>query len=139
MHEWALAEAVIRSVVDVSRKENLKSVSEVIVRLGELQQIDGEAFRLALDSAYGPYREILGKARFAIETEKAVFTCRSCAHEWDFETVKSKLPEDEAEFVHFVPEMAHAYMRCGKCGSPDFILSKGRGVWLGRVTGETEA
>ena len=139
MHEWALAEAVIRSAVDVSRKEKLKSISEVVIRMGELQQIDGDAFRQACDSTCEPYREVLGKARFTIETEPAVFACRSCGHEWDFAAVKKDLPEDEAEFVHFVPEMAHAYMRCGKCGSPDFALRQGRGVWLARVIGETAA
>ncbi|MFA6318871.1 MAG: hydrogenase nickel incorporation protein HypA [Elusimicrobiota bacterium] len=139
MHEWALAEAAVRSAVGESRKDKLKRISEVVIRIGELQQLDGEAFRFALESAWGAHREDLGEARFVIEMEKAAFTCRSCGHEWAFDAVKRDLPEDEAEFVHFMPEMAHAYMRCGKCGSPDFSLTKGRGVWLDRVTGEIGA
>jgi hydrogenase nickel incorporation protein HypA/HybF len=136
MHEWALAEAAVCSAVETSGKEHLKRVTEVVIRIGELQQIDGEAFRLALESAWDAHRGTLGTPRFSVETEKAVFACRACGHEWDFDAVKKTLPEDEAEFVHFVPEMAHAYMRCGRCASPDFTLREGRGVWLDRVTGE---
>ena len=47
MHEWALAESVVETVLKVSRKENLNRVSEIKVKLGVLQQIEKDIFRSA--------------------------------------------------------------------------------------------
>lgn len=46
-----------------------------------------------------------------------------------------KLDKDKAEAVHFVPEVAHTYIKCQKCGSPDFKIASGRGVWLDSIEG----
>ncbi len=48
---------------------------------------------------------------------------------------RKELGENEQEAIHFVPEAAHAFIRCPACGSPDFEISKGRGVWVERITG----
>jgi hydrogenase nickel incorporation protein HypA/HybF len=34
--------------------------------------------------------------------------------------------------------MAHVYLKCAKCGSPDFEVIKGRGVWLSTIKGERD-
>ena len=138
MHEWALAEAVLRSAKEVARDEGLTRVDELVVRMGELQQIDLEAFDFAVKQVLGSKDPVLGTAKVRIEREGAAFRCRPCGHEWTFAEAKARMPADEAEFVHFVPEMAHTYLRCAKCSSPDFEIVKGRGVWLDRVTGERD-
>ena len=131
MHEWALAEAVISTAFRIMEQENLKSLSEIRIKIGELQQIDLEAFRFAL-------REIAEqkslKAEFRLEIEKAEFKCRVCGHVWRFD--KEALDEDEREAVHVIPEVAHAFIKCPRCGSPDFEIVKGRGVWIESVRGE---
>jgi hydrogenase nickel incorporation protein HypA/HybF len=43
--------------------------------------------------------------------------------------------EDTAEAIHFVPEVAHTYIKCPSCGSPDFEIVEGRGVWLENIKG----
>ena len=48
---------------------------------------------------------------------------------------KQKGGANEREAIHFVPESAHAFLRCPACKSPDFEISKGRGVWVERITG----
>ena len=40
MHEWALAEAILASAKEIAEKENLKEVTEVTIRVGELQQVE---------------------------------------------------------------------------------------------------
>ena len=50
MHEWALAESVIHTVEQETEKNHLKKITKVIVNVGELQQIDMEIFRFALDT-----------------------------------------------------------------------------------------
>ena len=49
MHEWALAEAVIATVIEYSRKEGLEEVTKIKIKIGELQQIETEIFEFALN------------------------------------------------------------------------------------------
>jgi hydrogenase nickel incorporation protein HypA/HybF len=130
MHEWALAEAVLAAAVEVVEREGLKRVSEVRVRVGELQQIDCEILEFAFSQLKKGSFE---NARFVIETDSAEFKCRACGYGWVFG--KDEVDKDSAEAIHFVPEVAHVYIKCPKCGSPDFEVVKGRGVWLGTIKG----
>ena len=91
MHEWALAEAVISSVVKFS-KENKFEIKEIKVSLGELQQIDMEVFNFALKEmmkSMGLDFEIIFKK------EKALLKCMSCKEEWTFNS--ENLKEEEKE------------------------------------------
>jgi hydrogenase nickel incorporation protein HypA/HybF len=130
MHEWALAEAVIASALETARKQALKSITEVTIRVGELQQIDHDILEFALSQLRTAKFK---KTKFLIETERAQFQCRSCGYSWDF--TKEGLKPDTAEAIHFLPEIAHTYIKCPKCGSPDFEVVHGRGVWLQRIRG----
>ena len=40
MHEWALAEAILTSARQIADKEGLKEVTEVTIKVGELQQVE---------------------------------------------------------------------------------------------------
>jgi len=48
---------------------------------------------------------------------------------------KKELNEDASEAIHFIPEIAHTYIKCPKCRSPDFEVLQGRGVWLESIKG----
>jgi len=130
MHEWALAEAVISTALEVSKEKNIKEITELRIKMGELQQIDLEIFEFAL-SELTKNHDILKKTKIKIKTEKAIFRCNVCGHEWSF--AKDRLTSEESESIHFVPEIVHTYMRCPKCSSPDFEIIKGRGVWLDSI------
>jgi hydrogenase nickel incorporation protein HypA/HybF len=130
MHEWALAEAVISTVSQISEKEGLKEVIEVEIKVGELQQIELNILEFALSQLK---TSKLKNVKFHIKTIKAELTCRVCGHKWIFR--KEKMNEEIAEAIHFVPEIAHTYVKCPKCGSPDFEILKGRGIWLESVRG----
>ncbi|MEM3616583.1 MAG: hydrogenase nickel incorporation protein HypA [Candidatus Bathyarchaeia archaeon] len=130
MHEWALAEAIISSVSQVVEKEGLKEVREVKIKVGELQQVEVDILEFALSELK---MDKLRNAKFSIETVKAELQCKVCGHKWSFN--KNKLDEESAEAIHFVPETAHAYIKCPRCGSPDFEILQGRGVWLESVRG----
>lgn len=130
MHEWALAEAIISAVSQAAEREGLREVSEVHLKVGELQQVDREILDFAL-------RELrsgkLANTKFVIRVSKAAFKCRVCGHRWLFRDIRAS--SDIMEAIHFIPEVAHAYIRCPKCGSPDFDLSGGRGVWISSIRG----
>jgi hydrogenase nickel incorporation protein HypA/HybF len=130
MHEWALAEAVITAAQQIAEKEKLKEVKEVTIKVGELQQVEEDILRFAL-SQLKPAS--FKNAKFHIAKAKTTLKCRVCGHTWLF--IKNKLDEDTAEAIHFVPEVAHVYIKCPKCGSPDFEISEGRGVWLENIKG----
>ena len=135
MHEWSLAEAVISSALKVAKKEKLTEITQIKIKMGELQQIDIEVFRFALKEIIQPQSPILRKAKIELETEKAILKCRVCGHKWAFADAMKKLSGEESESIHFVPEVAHVYIRCPKCESPDFEVVKGRGVWIGSIEG----
>jgi hydrogenase nickel incorporation protein HypA/HybF len=130
MHEWALAEAIIAAASQVAEKEGVKEVTEVKIKVGELQQIEIDILEFALSQLKTAKLE---KARFSIKTEKAKLKCRVCENQWFFS--EQKLDEKAVEAIHFVPEIAHTYIKCPKCGSPDFEITEGRGVWLESVRG----
>jgi hydrogenase nickel incorporation protein HypA/HybF len=130
MHEWALAEAVISAASGAAEKEGFREVTEVRIRVGELQQIEPDVLMFALQQIK---KAKLENAEFKIEEARARMKCRTCGHAWIFN--KKKLDESVVEAIHFVPEVAHAYVKCPKCGSPDFEVVEGRGVWLLSVKG----
>ncbi|MCK4424040.1 hydrogenase nickel incorporation protein HypA [Candidatus Bathyarchaeota archaeon] len=130
MHEWALAEAVISTVSQIAEKEGLKEVSEVEIKVGELQQIELDILEFALSQLKTLEFK---KVKFNIETVRAELKCRVCGHQWIFS--KERLNKDVAEAIHFVPEIAHTYVKCSKCGSPDFEILQGRGIWLESIKG----
>ena len=130
MHEWALAEAILASALQIAEKEKLKEVTEVTVRIGELQQVEPSILRFALRELKS---EIFRNAKFHILRAKTTLKCRVCGTSWQFDL--KKLDKATAEAIHFVPEVAHTYIKCPKCGSPDFEIAKGRGVWLENIKG----
>jgi len=121
MHEWALAEAVVNTLKNEGAKE-----AKIIV--GELQQIDLETFEFALKENLN----LQGlKTKIKVEREKALLKCKVCGHEWPF--LETNLNGEEKESIHFIPETAHVFIRCPKCGSSDFEVVKGRGVWIDSI------
>ena len=130
MHEWALAEAILASAKEIAEKEKLKEIKEVTIKVGELQQVEPDILRFALSQMK---TEIFKNAKFRILKAKTTLKCRVCGTTWQFNL--KKLDKNTAEAIHFVPEVAHTYVKCPKCGSPDFEIVNGRGVWLENVKG----
>jgi len=131
LHEWALAEAVIRTALDVLSREKGKKLIELNLVIGRLQTIDLDAFMFALKelSQSTPAEN----AKVNIEFEEPVFKCLSCGYEWSIKDLAEVLNEDEIEAIHFIPELSHAFITCPKCGSPDFEIIRGRGVYIKSV------
>jgi hydrogenase nickel incorporation protein HypA/HybF len=136
MHEWALAESIITAAVEAAEKEKLKKITEIVIQIGELQQIERDVFEFALNEIMKVQGMKLKNTKISIEIEKSILKCKNCEHEWSFSDMKKKLSEDESEAIHFVPEVAFVHTRCPKCGSPDFEIAVGRGVSINSIKGE---
>jgi hydrogenase nickel incorporation protein HypA/HybF len=130
MHEWALAEAILATATQIAQKEQLKEVTEVTIRIGELQDVEKEILRFALGEIKS---DLFKNTKFRILKAKTQLKCRACSTTWQFK--KEKLDRATAEAIHFVPEAAHTFIKCPKCGSPDFEIVSGRGVWLDNIKG----
>ncbi len=127
MHEWALAEAVVETV---RREAKGARVHRVDLRVGELQQIDREIFAFAVrELAVGASMD---PGAFVVAPDPARLECRRCGRAWGFEDVGG-LPQEHREAIHFLPESAHGYTKCPDCGSVDFDITAGRGVWVAEI------
>jgi hydrogenase nickel incorporation protein HypA/HybF len=130
MHEWALAEAVIATASQIATKEKLKKITEITIKIGELQQIEPDILKFALQQLKPANFK---NTKFHITHAKTTLQCRNCGNTWLF--TKQKLDKNTAEAIHFIPEVAHTYIKCPKCGSPDFEITEGRGIWLKNIKG----
>jgi hydrogenase nickel incorporation protein HypA/HybF len=136
MHEWALAESILATAVNAADKEKIKKIKEIVISLGELQQIEQDIFEFALGELIKDQGEKLKDVKFKIKSEKSNFVCNNCKNHWSFDDLKKGINEDESEAIHFIPEVALVHSRCPKCGSPDFEITKGRGVSILSIKGE---
>jgi hydrogenase nickel incorporation protein HypA/HybF len=131
MHEWALAEAVIEATSSALAGRDPACLRVVSVSVGELQAIDQEIFSFALSTLREerPFHA----AEYRLQTEPARFRCGSCSAEWSLQETKN-LGEETQEAIHFLPEAAHAFIRCPRCSSPDYHVQAGRGVYIVSLT-----
>jgi hydrogenase nickel incorporation protein HypA/HybF len=131
MHEWALADSVIEATSSALGGRPPSSLRSVTVVIGELQAIDREIFDFALKTLLKdrPFAE----SEFRLVTEAAAFRCTACAAEWGLADARG-LSAEAQEAVHFLPEVGHAFIRCPTCGSPDYRVQKGRGVYIESIS-----
>ncbi len=136
MHEFALAQAVIDAALQTAERAGIRRIVRITVRIGELQQIERDCFAFALKEVMPGTEPRLRDVAIAIETEAARFRCRPC--EQAFVLADGRLPEgaDEMDAIHFIPELAHAFIRCPRCNSADFEVLAGRGVTLQSLEGD---
>jgi hydrogenase nickel incorporation protein HypA/HybF len=130
MHEWALAEAVLASARQIAVQNHLRIVTEITLRVGGLQQVEPPILRFALSQMK---EDIFKNTKFHILRAKSSLRCRVCGNIWEFS--RKKLDQATSEAIHFIPEAVHSYVKCPKCGSPDFEIASGRGVWLEDIKG----
>jgi hydrogenase nickel incorporation protein HypA/HybF len=128
MHEWALAEGVVNTALEIAQNKNLRKVKTILLKVGEIQQIDLEIFDFALKELSKD--TILENAEIKYENFPAYLSCYVCGYKWSFYETFNKLNEEEKEAIHFVPETIHVYIKCPKCGSHDFEITEGRGVFI---------
>lgn len=137
MHEFALADAVVATTLRAAEENGIATIERVEVRIGELQRISRETFEFALREVMPAEHPALGSAKLDLVVEPAKFRCRPCGRDFTLDDTGGPKDKDEAEAIHFVPELAHAYLACPDCSSPDFEVLEGRGVSIGAIEGES--
>lgn len=128
MHEWALADAIVDSSLRLAKEKSLKKVNEIFIRIGEVNNIDLDAFNFALSEIMKG--TILENSKITFDVIEATLKCNNCGYIFNYKNEFDKLSPDEKESIHFIPETVHIYIRCPNCKSIDFDFIEGRGIFL---------
>jgi len=137
MHEWSLAEAVVKAVFDLIEQRGASRVSELEVVYGELMSLDSELMAEAIRelSAGSP----LEGAEIRIIEEPARIRCRSCGSEFSLSEIEIGGPKifeeghGQEHLLHFLPDLAPALLRCPGCGSSDLEVDSGGSLRISKV------
>lgn len=139
MHEWTIAEGIVSTVLKYAENHEAKKIVKVNLKVGELSQLDVEILKDAIKML--SQGTIMEEAEIVFKIEKASFKCLNCNYTWDFDSVRKKLLEmfcgenvEECDNpVHYVPDLINAFIKCPKCGSPDFEIASGKGVQVASI------
>ena len=134
MHELALADSVVKAALHAADEAGLSHIGRIVVKVGELQQIEKDLFEFSLTSVIPANEPRLADTVFDVAEEPVRFQCRSCDEDYGKDEA-SLTGEESGEAVHFIPELSHAFARCPSCNSPDFDIIQGRGITLERIEG----
>jgi len=125
MHELSLSKATYKSILKIVQNKNkdLNEIKEIILGIGEIQNIDIEIFLQSLEN-------YLPNIKINYEIIKAKIKCNKCFNEWFYSDSLNSLDEDQKESIHFIPETIYLFIRCNKCNSNDFEIIDGRGIFI---------
>ena len=137
MHEFALADAVITTALREAEKAGIERIQRIEVHVGELQRIRTDTFEFALREVLPKREPRLKETEIVVEVDLAEFRCRPCGATFGLGEAGGPQGKDESEAIHFIPELAHAFLECPNCNSPDFELLQGRGVSIASIEGES--
>lgn len=94
-----------------------------MILIGQIQQIDQEIFKEAID------REINSLSiKVSYKEIPAKFQCNICNNIFYYDELN--LEDDQKENIHFIPEAIYIFVKCPKCGTNDFKILQGRGVFV---------
>jgi hydrogenase nickel insertion protein HypA len=118
MHEWILAEGILRSVIQAASG---RRVGKLVLRIGEFRQINPAVLiPLLRDLSRGTVAEGM---EIEVETARGRIECLDCGGEFSFDQLP--LTASQRECVHFFPSTLRAF-GCPRCGSPRLRVSGGR-------------
>ena len=103
MHEWALAESIVMATVEEARKEKLKTITQVTVYIGELQQIEKEIFLFALNELSKSQKPPIKKDAFVLKTDKSTLTCKNCGETLEIQRHEKETQQNRSRIDPFHP------------------------------------
>lgn len=122
LHELAVVEALLTSILSLASERRVKSFKKIIVSIGELQRFDRELLKSMLidflDRMNIHFEEVI------VNEEPALFQCNRCGFKWDLGGIE--LSDYVKEAIHFLPEAVYSFIKCPSCGSRDYDIKSGR-------------
>ena len=142
MHEFSVAQSIVDTVLVEAEKNKAKRVTEIVVEIGELMQLDLKALKYSLRILLQV--PMLKDAKLRTQLTRASFSCKKCGDRWRMQEARRQLtkvsdgllvrePDSEELPLHFLPHLYSAFIRCPRCGSSDLELTKGKEIQLARI------
>jgi hydrogenase nickel incorporation protein HypA/HybF len=124
MHEWSVADAIIRTVINWADENHIKEVTKIKVGIPSFSFLDLDILKEAFDTMKKD--SVLDKAELEVEFKEPKFKCRNCGFTFTSSDVKDQLDSVRSEFgeeypLHLMPALAPSFLKCPKCGSHDII------------------
>ncbi|MEM2662883.1 MAG: hydrogenase maturation nickel metallochaperone HypA [Metallosphaera sp.] len=121
MHEWSIADAILRTVEDMIEGKEGK-VSKIVLGIPSISFLDVEILTEAFDEL--KKNTSLSNSRLEVKIRAPVFTCHRCGSTFSIDEIKSQVDGLRSEFgeeypLHLIPMLGPSFLRCPHCGSHD--------------------
>ncbi len=110
MHELSMADAILKTAVDVAEKNDAQEITEVTIEIGKLTLLNPEQLKFMIEVL--SENTLLEGAQIIIEEIPIEIKCRSCEF-------LGPAPSDDLDY--FVP-----IVNCPQCEGQDLEITKGR-------------
>jgi hydrogenase nickel incorporation protein HypA/HybF len=111
MHELSMADAIVKTVIDVAEKNQAEEILEVTIEVGKLTMLNPEQLRFLLD-VLGE-NTLLEGAKIIIEEIPVEIKCHSCGH------TGSTNPDDDSDHYMMI-------VKCPQCDERNLEIVKGQ-------------
>ncbi|MGZ7109500.1 MAG: hydrogenase maturation nickel metallochaperone HypA [Methanobacterium sp.] len=110
MHELSMADAIVKTAVDVAEKNEAQEITEVTIEIGKLTLLNPEQLKFMIEVL--SENTLLEGAEIVIDEIPIEIKCKSC------EFIGPALSDDLDEFVPIV--------KCPECEGQELEITKGR-------------
>ena len=119
MHEFSIADAIVKNVLETAKKNKGKKVVSVLLEIGELTHLSGEQVSFWIKELFKD--SVAEGAQVKVKAIKARIQCKGCGY-------KGGMGSDQEEsFLHVIPAS------CPRCNSFQIKIEKGRECILRRI------
>jgi len=119
MHEFSIADAIVKNVLETAKKNNGKKVVSVLLEIGELTHLSGEQVSFWIKELFKD--SVAEGAQVKVKTIKARIQCKGCGYKGGMGS------DQEDSFRHVIPAS------CPRCNSFEIKIEKGRECILRRI------
>lgn len=120
MHEAAISQSIVKTVLTEAKKQNAKKVQSVEIEVGELTFLNSE--QVAFWVKIGFQNTMAENAKLIFKTNQAIFQCSHCQFQGPI-----PIKEDPLFHMH-LPSFA-----CPQCQSSDLKIIQGKEALIRRI------
>ncbi|MGZ3614012.1 MAG: hydrogenase maturation nickel metallochaperone HypA [Thermodesulfobacteriota bacterium] len=119
MHEFSIADAIVKNVLETVKKNKGKKVVSVLLEIGELTHVSAEQVSFWIKELFKD--SVAEGAQVKVKTIKARIQCKGCGYKGGMGS------DQEDSFRHVIPAS------CPRCNSFEIKIEKGRECILRRI------
>ncbi|AOL15431.1 hydrogenase expression/synthesis, HypA [Sulfolobus sp. A20] len=126
MHEWSVADSIIRALINWANENNVKEIEKVKVGIPSFTFLEVDILKEAFDTMKKG-SVILDNATLEVKFKDPTFKCRNCDNVFTIDQVKDQLDKVRSEYgeeypLHLIPSLASSFLTCPRCVSHDVVV-----------------